>query len=171
MQGLVSWFACLDLKARSLLLWVCVCLRAKARRLVFCPARLPFAQIQLCLRAESGELVVLLHAGKLCTRFVWELFNLSLILAMGYGWELKLSAKVFSISTFIKDFPCCVHIYLPPSPPPFFSFFFSCVTASDMKKDIETLITQEKAEIVAKYEKVPTSCFSPTYWLGLKLFN
>lgn len=40
-----------------------------------------------------------------------------------------------------------------------------------MKKDIESLIAQEKAEIVAKYEKVPASCLSPACWLGLKLFN
>lgn len=31
-----------------------------------------------------------------------------------------------------------------------------------MKKDIESLVAQEKAEIVAKYEKVPTLCFSLT---------
>lgn len=40
-----------------------------------------------------------------------------------------------------------------------------------MKKDIESLIAQEKAEIVAKYEKVTTLCFSPTCWLRLNLFN
>lgn len=40
-----------------------------------------------------------------------------------------------------------------------------------MKKDIESLIAQEKAEIVAKYEKVPASCLSPECWLRLKLFH
>uniref|UniRef100_A0A672TI70 Uncharacterized protein n=1 Tax=Strigops habroptila TaxID=2489341 RepID=A0A672TI70_STRHB len=40
----------------------------------------------------------------------------------------------------------CTHL-LNPGP------FFFCLTASDMKKDIESLIAQEKAEIVAKYEK------------------
>lgn len=118
----------------------------------------------------TGELVVLLRAGKLHACFVQGLFNLSLILAMGYGWKLKLSAKVFSISTFLKYFPYCVHIYLspppPPFPPPFFFFFSSCFTASDMKKDIESLIAQEKAEIVAKYEKVRTLMFLPNMLAG-----
>lgn len=40
-----------------------------------------------------------------------------------------------------------------------------------MKKDIESLIAQEKAEIVAKYEKVPALCLSLACWLGLELFN
>lgn len=61
----------------------------------------------------------------------------------------------------------CTHLLISfPLPPAFFS-----LTASDMKKDIESLIAQEKAEIVAKYEKVPASCVSPTCWLALKLFN
>lgn len=61
----------------------------------------------------------------------------------------------------------CTHLLISfPLPPAFFP-----LTASDMKKDIESLIAQEKAEIVAKYEKVPASCVSPTCWLALKLFN
>lgn len=62
----------------------------------------------------------------------------------------------------------CTHLLISfPLPP---AFFFP-LTASDMKKDIESLIAQEKAEIVAKYEKVPASCLSPACQLGLKLFN
>lgn len=113
--------------------------------------------------------MVLLCAGKLHKHSVQRLCNLSLILAVGYGWKLKLSVNVFCISTCLKYFTCCVYIYLSP-----FSsllLFFFPLTASDMKKDIESLIAQEKAEIVAKYEKVPASCLSPECWLGLKLFN
>lgn len=82
-------------------------------------------------------------------------------------WELKLSAKLFPISSFLKYFLCCVRVYLS-----LFSHFFSlCLTASDMKKDIDTLITQEKAEIIAKYEKVPALSFSPTHQLRLEIFG
>lgn len=69
------------------------------------------------------------------------------------------------LTHFPKHFPCCVHIHLTPFPP-----FFLCLAASDMKKDIESLIAQEKEEIVAKYEKVPRRCSSPAGWLRLMLF-
>lgn len=149
--GLCGCFACLDLKAMSSIL-SCVCLRTKTRP--------PLLGLGCVLEQGAGS--------KLHKRSVQRLCNLGLILAVGYGWKLKLSANVFCISAFLKYFTCCVHMYLSPSPSLPFSF---SITASDMKKDIESLIAQEKAEIVAKYEKVPASCLSPTCWLGMKLFN
>lgn len=126
-QELCGWFACLNLKAQCLSYrHVCA---SEQRHDILSSSRRDSPLLKfICVPMQgTGELVVLLRAGKLHACFVQGLFNLSLILAMGYGWKLKLSAKVFSISTFLKYFPYCVHIYLssPPFPPPFFFFFLA----------------------------------------------
>lgn len=38
--------------------------------------------------------------------------------------------------------------------------FFLFLTAFDMKKDIDVLIAEERAEIIAKYEKVKAFAFA-----------
>lgn len=73
----------------------------------------PLARAGLCPRAGSWRSCCVQASA---TNSVQRLCNLSLILAVGYGWKLKLSANVFCISAFLKYFTCCVHIYLSPFP-------------------------------------------------------
>lgn len=79
-----------------------VCLRTKTR---------PPTLLRLGCVWEQGA-----GSPAACRETPRALCNLSLILAVGYGWKLKLSANIFCISTFLKYFTCCVHIYLSPFP-------------------------------------------------------